>query len=64
MVERAQDRPRSSHRANALGDRDRLVTPHDCYRAAGRKVTPPVRGRPRKPAADEIAEPPEQARSL
>jgi len=114
MVEGARDHPWSSHRANALGDPDRLVTQHDCYKALGRsarprqaayrtmfeddlpdetieilrdatqrgwvpgrqtfrdqiaaalgrKVTPPVRGRPRKPATGEIAEPPEQGRLL
>jgi putative transposase len=112
MVEGAKDHPWSSHRANAFGDPDRLVTRHDCYKALGRsasqrqaayrtmfdddlpdetieilrdatqrgwvpgrqtfrdqiaaalgrRVTPPVRGRPRKPATDEIAERPEQGR--
>ena len=114
MVERARDHPWSSHRANALGDPDALVTPHDCYEALGgsarrrqgayrtmfeddlpdetigilrdatqrgwvpgrqtfrdqiaaalgRKVTPPVRGRPRKPATDKTVEPPGQGEWL
>ena len=110
----AGDYPWSSHRANAPGDHDRLVTQHDCYRSLGRSargrqaayrtmfeddlpdetidiprdatqggwvpgrktfhdqiaaalrrsVTPPVRGRPRKPARDASAQPPEQGRLL
>jgi putative transposase len=114
MVEGAREHPWSSHRANAFGDPDRLVTWHDRYKAPGRsvsnrqaayrtmfeddlpdetietlrdatrrgwvpgrqafrdqiaaalgrKVTPPVRGRPPKPATDEIEERPEQGRLL
>lgn len=107
MVERAADYAWSSHRGNALGKRDRLLSQHECYRALGataaarqanyrlmfdegladetietlrdatqrgwipgrdsfrhqiaaalgRRVDPPVRGRPRKAAADTPPKP-------
>ena len=36
MVGAARDHTWSSHRANAFGEPDRLVTPHECYQALGR----------------------------
>ncbi|MGF1613824.1 MAG: transposase [Gammaproteobacteria bacterium] len=35
MVERPEDYPWSSYRANALGARDRLITPHPVYLTCG-----------------------------
>jgi putative transposase len=114
MVEAPQDHPWSSHRANALGEDDRLLVQHESYRALGRsarlrqaayrgmfedplpddtleilrdatqrgwvpgrdtfrdqiaaalgrKVTPPVRGRPRKGAEEENSTPLEPGRLL
>jgi len=40
MVHDPRDYPWSSHRANALGGSDPLVTPHDVYLALGSKATP------------------------
>jgi putative transposase len=38
MVGAARDHTWSSHRANAFGEPDRLVTPHECYQALGRSA--------------------------